>query len=195
MWAPLRPNMNFAQKIQDEKNQRNSDISPLLFVQTEGTATHANYWGSVLTPEDEQWIREHPYIVDLPGLSSALFAFSWNDTIKQIFTEICTNKKQVQFKDSLYTHDQPLFNDIVLKYIYNMKPTGTSSKAPPDIYPIKKSLTRYNISTPHSEFSKDTTVLNFCGEPGDASVHFEKLFTQLILSFVGMGYAHLYSFI
>jgi len=151
-----------------------------LMVLTEGTLVHTNYWGGILTTDDEQWVSHNAFLAESPGFSSSLFAFtlknqSSKEAIESLFLNVRQNAKITLFPPQ-YTVDQPFYNDALVTYMYKKKEEGI------EIFPFDSSLVKVN--TFFTSCPKDTVILTFCGEPGNENAHWEKLFTQLFFSFL-----------
>lgn len=154
------------------------DLSPSvpnLVVLTEGTLTHSNYWGAVLISDDIEWINANDFLRTSPGFSSGLFAFSYdedNNAIETFFNNIYNNAKLILSLPP-YTLDQPFFNDALVTYMYKKKDTSI------EVSKFRDGSVATNILYRLQDLPDEVSVINFCGEPGNQQMHWDKLFTQL----------------
>lgn len=170
--------------------QKPDDISSFMIVETQGKLTDTDYWGAAMDTGDKQWLADNNFIADSPGFSSGLFAFSWGQPVKHLFDAMLNSKKNT---GGFYTVDQPVYNDVLVNYIYRFLSLASLPEYHIEFFPIPAILMQYNIVDLNGEGggeegggkeSQETTVINYCGEPGIAREHWRKMFTNLIVRFL-----------
>jgi len=115
---------------------------------------------------------EEKELKNMCGFSSGSFAFCNGEGIQEFFKRIC--QECLEIKDNpRYTVDQPFFN----KWIYLTITTNA--------FPIHIMLMRYNMIEQNVYKIRDETVLvNYAGDPGVDSSHYQKILTMLCIDFL-----------
>ena len=144
-----------------------------IFLRSEETITGDNYFGALMTDEDKLLLEANG-TPNFPGFSAGIFGWMNNKYIKEYFHYILTYALRTE--KLLYTVDQPFFNAAVFQFIF--KTPGYFNFVVLDDNSIG-----HNIIGAH--MLPSVVLTNFCGEPGIESVHWNKMFYQLILQTLG----------
>ena len=147
-----------------------SNISILkncLFALPEGKLWNVDYGGHFL--EKNELTENHP------GFTSGLFGYIWGDDVKQFMNAICVQCLQNQ-QSPFYTIDQPFYNKEV--YLRISKQIESKLK----IYLIDENCVENNPDMLEGE--KGGVFVNMCGEPGNDTLHFQKMLLHLCFSFI-----------
>ena len=134
-----------------------------LAVHVEGTLVDTNY--NALFPED--WVKDHGS--KQLGFSAGKFIIHGNSFCK-IFFELVNSIASQQSIESFYTVEQPVFNYA----IYSIP----RDKYNVDINTIKPPLITTN------QMNDQSVLLDLMGEPGNGTLHFEKIINILIQYFL-----------
>lgn len=142
-----------------------------IYLKKEGIITDPQYYGIIMTPEDHMILNVNG-LQNMPGFSAGIYGWKNSKDIMEYFEFILEMAKK-ETKE-LYTVEQPFFNAAVFNFLF--KKTGIFN-----FVLLDNDLVGHNLFCTQVE-SKKTTLLNFCGIPGDDSFHWEKMFIELLLS-------------
>lgn len=131
------------------------------------------FYGELATNEDKEILKSRN--IKLPGFSAGIFGWNNSYEVKQYF-DFIRNKALVTSK-VLYTVEQPFFNAAVFNYFF--KDVGKFNFNILDNNKIKINVL-FDKFTLSNEYNK-VVLIDFCGEPGDDSLHWGKIFSQLLL--------------
>jgi len=131
------------------------------------------FFGGVVTKENEELIKSKN--INLPGFSSGMFGWSNSESVLDYFNYI--KIKATSIDKELYTIDQPFFNAAIFNFLFNV--TNKFNFNILDNNKIKINLL-VNKNTLLSE-SNEIVLVDYCGAPGDESLHWSKIFSQLVL--------------
>jgi hypothetical protein len=131
------------------------------------------FYGELASEEDREIIEKKN--IKIPGFSSGVFGWSNSSKIREYLSFI--NNSALITDKTLYTVDQPFFNHTIFNYFF--KDVGKFKFTILDNNKIKINEL-YNKSVILDE-SNEIVLIDFCGEPGDDTLHWNKIFTQLIL--------------
>lgn len=146
----------------------NPQLTKLFLYSEMNTIEHGNYYGHLMTDKDKELLRSTNK--QLPGFSAGIFAWQNNIHICEFFNTVL----ELAFKHhgDLYTIEQPFFNAAIFKYIM-------------EVHQEKIVFDRMdNNSIGYNEIGAHLgsfVLVNFCGEPGDQTLHWNKMYCQLIL--------------
>jgi hypothetical protein len=133
-----------------------------LLVVPEGIINHGLYAGHLL-PES---------IEPICGFTAGLFGYYPGEEITKFFESI--RSECLNYKEVLYTVDQPFFN----KWLYL---TITQSALKITLILMKDKVT--NNST---EEEPGVVFLNYPGQPGDGQLHYTKMMNKMCLDFISL---------
>jgi hypothetical protein len=143
-----------------------------LFLSTEfSTIDHPNYYGALITDEEKEFLKSNN--INLPGFSAGVFGWQNNKHIRELFEYVLYRAHES--KQDFYTIEQPFFHAGLFQYMFR---------------DIKKFL--FKIMNP-DEIGHNTigahkssvmVLSNYCGEPANESVHWAKMYHQLLTQFV-----------
>lgn len=131
------------------------------------------FYGELATEEDIEIIKSRN--IKLPGFSAGIFGWSNSVGIKEYFNFI--KNKEINTNKELYTVEQPFFNAAIFNYFFKE----------PGIFNfniLDKNKIKINILLDKNmilDESNEIVLIDMCGEPGDDTLHWNKIFTQLIL--------------
>ena len=133
-----------------------------LMVMPEGKMAHPLYAANLVNADE---------IRDMCGFSSGSFAFCYGEGIQEFFNKI--KQEALEIKDNpRYTVDQPFFNKWLFLTI------NTSA------LPIHIMLMRYNMIEQNVyEVKEETVLINYAGDPGVDSSHYQKVLTMLCIEY------------
>jgi hypothetical protein len=131
------------------------------------------FYGELASKEDIEIIKS--INIKIPGFSAGIFGWSNSIGIKEYFNFI--KNKAINTNKEFYTVEQPFFNAAIFNYFF--KEPGMfyfnildKNKIKMNIFPDKNIIL---------DESNEIVLIDFCGEPGDDTFHWNKMFTQLIL--------------
>lgn len=139
-----------------------------LFLRNESNPiTHPNYFGDLMTDADRQLLKDSK--MQLPGFSAGIFGWQNNIAIKDFLNLILT----LAFKsdNTFYTIEQPFFNAALFHYMFY----DTTKFV---FFVVSRTQIAQNVIGAH--LSPTNVLVNYCGEPGDQSFHWDKLYHQLL---------------
>ncbi len=147
--------------VQSLRKLFEDELNPGLYVHKEGFLSNPNYSGTLF---DHSMLSE-----GTPGLSAGKFVIVGQDIYSSFFESFQELLKSPSEEwKTYYTLEQPLFN----KVCYTLKDKGVQLSTL--LFKKPHLLTNSFLANP------DTTLLDFCGEPGNASFHFLKIFNTFI---------------
>lgn len=131
------------------------------------------FYGELASNDDTKIIKSKN--VNIPGFSSGIFGWCNSIRIREYFDYI--KKKGASTDKELYTVDQPFFNAAVFNYFFQ------------DVGKFKfnildRNKLRMNTLIDKSvifDNSNEVVLIDYCGEPGDDKLHWNKIFSQLII--------------
>jgi hypothetical protein len=117
----------------------------------------------------EGTLRDPNYGADMsatddPGYTSALFMLTGKNIQNELFRKVHESYQDKNY----YTLDQPFFNRAVYQFAHN-----------------NTVLTRVHSFNGHGWSKRDTVFLNCGGEPGNSSLHYDKI--QEVLCYISVG--------
>ncbi len=142
---------------------------PFIYYMPEGHLLDNDYAG--------QTVSHTEVFQNRPGLSAGWFAFSSHPDVQTCFTKIAhLALQQEQTSTPFYTLDQPFFNKVMYEDIILRQMDGDTI---PNFFLNPELFTNntYNCAI------KDLLFMNFCGEPGNDMIHYEKM-----VKFLGIQY-------
>lgn len=133
--------------------------------------THSDYFGDLMTDEDKQVLNDSK--LQLPGFSAGIFGWQNNANIKELLNHVLVmaikdDKKQ-------YTIEQPYFNAALFHYLFYDPVKFT-------FLVMSREQISQNLIGAH--LTSTNVLVNYCGEPGDQFVHWDKMYNQLLAQFL-----------
>jgi hypothetical protein len=144
-----------------------SEGKTTLYLRNESTIDHSDYYGELMSDEEKAFLKtlKHP----IPGFSAGIFGWNGNAHIHEFMRHILHHA--LRDSKTYYTVEQPFFNGAVFYYLCK------------DVEKINLCILNQDMIA-HNKldcFHHPTYVLgNYCGEPGDDSFHWNKIFHELI---------------
>lgn len=139
-----------------------------LFLRNESNPiTHPDYFGQLMTDGDKQLLIDRNR--QLPGFSAGIFGWQNNKDIKQFLDKVISLALTSDKK--LYTIEQPFFNAALFNYMFYDTTKFIF------IVMFREQIGQ-NVVGAH--LSPTNVLMNYCGEPGDESVHWDKMYHQLL---------------
>ena len=133
-----------------------------LIVMPEGKMVHALYACNLVNADE---------VNDMCGFSSGSFGFCYGQGIQAFFDNI--RQDALLIKDSpRYTVDQPFFNKWLASCI-------TANALPIHIMLMRTSMIEQNVY----KAAEGTVLINYAGDPGVDSSHYQKVFTMLCIEY------------
>lgn len=129
--------------------------------------SHPDYFGQLMTDADHQVLKDRNIM--LPGFSAGIFGWRNNKDIKQFLNMVLFLALKSDMK--LYTIEQPFFNAALFQYMFYDTTKFT-------FLVMSRAQIGQNVVGAH--LSPATVLMNYCGEPGDESVHWDKMYHQLL---------------
>ena len=129
--------------------------------------SHPDYFGQLMTDADHQVLKDRNIM--LPGFSAGIFGWQNNKDIKQFLDMVLSLALKSDMK--LYTIEQPFFNAALFQYMF-YDPTKFTFLV------MSRAQIGQNVVGAH--LSSTNVLMNYCGEPGDESVHWDKMYHQLL---------------
>ena len=127
-----------------------------------------NYFGHLATAEDVAWLEASFGETGVPGITSGIFAFTAGEQIGEFFkyirTAAATDERQ------FYTLDQPFYAAAIYQFIMRTSRINHVGMSPDHL----------RVNMPAYEVPSSVILLNFCGDPGDESSHWFKMFSELV---------------
>lgn len=142
-----------------------------IYLNAEANLLESNYYGFLATDEDKKLLKEKG-MLQAPGFTAGTFAFTPGNKVEEFFTYIVS---LFEGESSFYTVDQPFFNKAVFKYLYKDEDLELQ------FYPIDDRLITFNVFSHDISGEPNPVLLNFGGEPGKESFHWDKIFTELFV--------------
>jgi hypothetical protein len=140
-----------------------------LFLRTESNAfEHSDYFGELMTDEDKGFLTEKK--LKLPGFSAGIFGWQNNIHIREFLN--CILRQAIESTKEFYTIEQPFFNAALFKYMFK-----ENSKF--SFVIMSRASIGHNVIGAH--LSPTNVLVNYCGEPADESLHWSKMYHQLIM--------------
>jgi hypothetical protein len=149
------------------ENMSSADKTTLFLRGESNPITHNDYYGQLMTDADKQLLIDRKIM--LPGFSAGIFGWQNNTNIKQILNLVLS----LAIKDDkkLYTIEQPYFNAALFHYMFHDSMKITC---------VVMSRLQILQNAVGAHLSPSSVLVNFCGEPGDQSLHWDKLYNQLL---------------
>jgi hypothetical protein len=145
-----------------------ADDKTTLFLRNElNLMTHADYFGELMTDADKQTLNDRE--PKLSGFSAGIFGWCNNINIKQFLDQVLILALKSDKK--LYTIEQPFFNAALFHYMH----TDISKFI---FLVMDRAQIAQNEIGVH--LSDNNVLVNYCGEPGNQSAHWDKLYHQLL---------------
>lgn len=138
----------------------------------EGKLIDKDYAGNLL---EDKIITEKEIIENHTGYTAGLYGYRWGEKVEKIMETIIKSCLEKEL-EPLYTIDQPFYN----REIYLAKSNTKESKL--RIYFIDDNAIENNPDL--QEPDKKGIFVNYCGEPGKGSVHFNKMILHLCFSYL-----------
>lgn len=154
----------------DNTDTTNNTNKTTIYIQKEENMIGSDYYGELIK-DDELELLNTNNLLHIPGFSAGLYAWKNSKDIRTYFNLIL-NMANSTTKE-LYTVEQPFFNAAIFNYLF--KEIGIFN------FIILKDTT-VGLNKLSTQVSKNTTLLNFCGIPGDDSFHWDKILLELFMS-------------
>lgn len=129
-----------------------------------------NYFGHLATAEDAAWLETRFAETGAPGMTSGIFGFTAGERIGDFFKYI-RDQAAADSAKQFYTLDQPYYAAAIYRFIMRDGLIDNVGLDPAHI----------GVNIPSYQAPTTKILLNFCGDPGDESSHWFKMFTELIL--------------
>ena len=140
-----------------------------IFLRNESNPiSHPDYFGQLMTDADKQLLIDRN--VQLPGFSAGIFGWQNNANINQFLNHVLTLALSDDKK--LYTIEQPFFNAALFHYMFSDSTKFT-------FLVMSSEQISQNLIGAH--LTPSNVLVNYCGEPGDQSLHWDKLYHQLLV--------------
>lgn len=154
------------------QNDNISNPNTKLFLRDEQQSIdHPNYYGNLITEADKQLIKDHN--IKLPGFSAGIFGWQNNSSIKQFFNHLL--HLALESDKEFYTIEQPFFNAALFHSMFYSSIKFT-------FVVMSQSQIAQNVIGAHVYPS--CVLVNYCGEPGDQVLHWNKMYHQLLVQFL-----------
>ena len=154
--------------LQIEIVDTSSPDKTTLFLRNESNPiTHPDYFGQLMTSEDKQLLIDRN--IALPGFSAGIFGWRNNIVIKEIFNMVL--RLALESDKTFYTIEQPFFNAALFHYMFYDQTKFM-------FLIMSRTQIAQNVIGAH--VSPTNVLVNYCGEPGDQSIHWDKLYHQLL---------------
>lgn len=127
-----------------------------------------NYFGHLATVEDVAWLEASFGETGVPGITSGIFAFTAGEQISEFFKYIRTAAAADQRQ--FYTLDQPFYVAAIYQFIMRTSRINHVGICPDHL----------RVNMPAYDAPSSVILLNFCGDPGDESSHWFKMFSELV---------------
>jgi hypothetical protein len=139
-----------------------------IFLRSESNLiVHPDYFGDLMTDKDKQLVKDNN--ITLPGFSAGIFGWQNNINIKHFLNHVLTIALNSNAK--LYTIEQPFFNAALFHYMfYDTEKFNFLVMNRTQI--VQNAIGAHLVST--------AVLVNYCGEPADPEVHWNKLYAQLL---------------
>ena len=122
-----------------------------------------------MTETDKAFLDEKQ--LKLPGFSAGIFGWQNNIHILEFLNYIV--QLALDSNAEFYTIEQPFFNAALFKYMCN---ENSNSKFTFVI--MSRAAIGHNVIGAH--LSPTNVLVNYCGEPADESLHWAKMYHQLL---------------
>jgi hypothetical protein len=143
-----------------------------LFLRTESNKIeHSDYFGDLMTEEDKTFLIENK--IRMPGFSAGIFGWQNNIHIRDFLNYIL--KQALESNKEFYTIEQPFFNAALFHYILK-----DNSKFLLVI--MSRDSIGHNVIGAH--LIPDVVLVNYCGEPTDESLHWTKMYHQMLIQMI-----------
>jgi hypothetical protein len=126
------------------------------------------HYGELASEEDKELIKSKN--VKMPGFSAGIFGWCNSKDIKKYFDYIKNIAKTVDRE--LYTVEQPFFCAAIFNYFF--REPGVFKFV---IIDNEKAVDNPNV---FNGLSEKIVLINYCGNPGDESLHWDKMLLQLV---------------
>jgi hypothetical protein len=137
-----------------------------IYISPELKLLSNDYYGELIT-EDDMEILRNKKMLDMPGFSAGIFGWTNSKDIQHFFRFILEKARTTD--KPLYTVEQPFFNSAIFHYLF--KEIGIFNF-------ILQDKNKISINEIGGNNNKSTVLINFCGVPGDDSLHWNKILFQ-----------------
>ncbi len=139
-----------------------------IFLRSESnTFEHSDYFGELMTEEHKTFLLENK--LKLPGFSAGIFGWQNNIHISEFLNFIL--RQAIESAKEFYTVEQPFFNAALFNYMFK-----DNSKF--SFVIMSRTSIGHNVIGVH--LSPNVVLANYCGEPADESLHWSKMYHQLL---------------
>ena len=147
----------------------NADRTSIFLRSESNSFEHPDYFGNLMMETDKAFLDEKQ--LKLPGFSAGIFGWQNNIHIREFLNYIV--RLALDSNKEFYTIEQPFFNAALFKYMCN---ENSNSKFTFVI--MSRVSIGHNVIGAH--LSPTNVLVNYCGEPADESLHWAKMYHQLL---------------